>query len=346
MNPDPLMLQEAREAPEVVRRLLRENAHEARRVAAALAARPPRFAVTVARGSSDHAANVLKYALETQLGLSVAGAAPSVTTVYGRAMHLEGALVLAVSQSGASPDVVETVAGARAAGALTLAMVNQPDSPLSRAAEFTLPLWAGEERAVAATKSFVASLVAGLQLLACLKPDPALDSALETLPRTLEEALGVEETARARAERYRYAQQMIVLGRGLHFGVALEAALKLKETCGIQAEAYSSAEFAHGPVRIVDSGFPVVAFQSRDQAAALTLETYRGLEDKEAELLLIGADAPLQAPVRLLTPPSGHRLTDPAASILALYLLAGHLALARGLDPDAPPSLRKVTLTR
>lgn len=340
------MLQETREAPEVTRRLLRENAEVAREVARAILARPPRFAVTVARGSSDHAANILKYALETQLGLPVAGAAPSITTVYGQKLQLDGALVLAVSQSGASPDVVETVAAARAAGALTVALVNQTGSDLASAAEFVLPLRAGEEQAVAATKSFVASLVAGLQLIAYLKPDAELDRALGRLPEMLQAALEVEPTARERAERYRYARQMVVLGRGLHFGVALEAALKLKETCAILAEAYSSAEFAHGPVRIVESGFPIVAFQSRDAAAPHTLETYQGLEQKGAELLLIGADAPLSAPVRLLTPPTGHRLTDPLASVLALYLLAGHLALARGLDPDAPPSLHKVTRTR
>ncbi len=340
------MLQETRETPRIVERLLRENAGMVREVARAIAARPPRFAMTVARGSSDHAAGVLKYALETQLGLPVAGAAPSVTTVYGQPLALDGALVVAISQSGASPDVVETVAAARGAGALTVALVNVEDSPLAKAAEFVLPLRAGEEQAVAATKSFVASLVAAWQLIAQLRPDPALDGALERLPETLQLALHTEPTARERAERYRYARQMVVLGRGLHFGVALEAALKLKETCAILAEAYSSAEFAHGPVRIVESGFPIVAFQSRDAAAPLTLETYRDLEKKQAELLLIGADAPLTAPVRLLTPPSGHRLTDPAASILALYLLAGHLALARGLDPDAPPSLHKVTLTR
>ncbi|PYE52777.1 SIS domain-containing protein [Deinococcus yavapaiensis] len=345
-NPDPWMLREAREIPDVTARQLERQEAVIQRLADIVRERSPRFVVTIARGASDHAATFLKYSIETHLGLPVSAAAPSVTTVYRRALKLDGALVIAVSQSGASPDVVEPLQAARHAGATTLAIVNVEDSPLARAAEFVLPMYAAEERAVTATKSYVASLTAGLNLLSHLQPDASLRGALTRLPDVLRDALALEEHARDRAERYRFATSMMILARGLHFGVALESALKLKETSGVLAEAYSSAEFAHGPTRVIEAGFPVVAFQSRDAAAPLTLAAYEQLIEKGAELLLIGDDVPLPSPVRLVTPPSGHPLTDPLASVLALYFFAAHLALARGLDPDSPPSLQKVTLTR
>lgn len=345
-HPDPWMLREAREIPDVTARQAERLAPILARLAEVVRERSPRFVVTVARGASDHAATFLKYAIETHLGLPVSAAAPSVTTVYRRDLKLNGALVIAVSQSGASPDVVEPLVAARQAGATTLAVVNVEDSPLAKAAEFVVPMHAGEERAVTATKSYAASLTAGLHLLAHLQPDEALRSALSALPDVLRRALALEELARDRAERYRFAASAMILARGLHFGVALESALKLKETSGVLAEAYSSAEFAHGPTRVIEPGFPVIAFQSRDAAAPLTLAAYRQLAEKGAELLLIGDDVDVPSPVRLVTPPSGHALTDPVASVLALYFFAAHLALARGLDPDSPPSLQKVTLTR
>nr|WP_183988087.1 SIS domain-containing protein [Deinobacterium chartae] len=339
------MLQETREAPAVVARLLEHNAAQVQALAERLRAQPPRFVMTVARGSSDHAATFLKYVFETELGWAVGSMAPSITSVYGSRLNLEGALVIAISQSGASPDVVESVQAARDGGALTVAITNQESSRLAQTAEYVLPMRAGEEKAVAATKSYIASLVAPLQLVAALKPESELRAALEALPHGLEQTMALEAVARSRAERYRYAEAMVVLARGLHYGVAMESALKLKETSGIQAEAYSAAEFAHGPMRIVEPGYPLLVYQSRDQAAELSLETYRSLEEKGAELILIGADAELKAPVRLITP-AGHPLTDPVMAAAALYLFAGHLALSRGMNPDAPPSLRKVTLTR
>lgn len=345
---DPIMLQETREAPSVVRRLLAENAARVQEIAAAVRERKPNFVMTIARGSSDHACAYLKYAFETELGLPVGSYAPSVSSVYKSNVNLSNALVIAVSQSGASPDVVGSVQAARASGALTIAVTNKPESPLAQAAEFVLPLHANEERAVAATKSYVASMVAPLQLIAELKGDASLSAAVANLPETLTAALAVEGVAKTRAERFRYAQAMVVLARGLHFGVALESALKLKETTGIQAEAYSAAEFSHGPVRIVEEGYPILAYLSRDETADLTLKAYQELEAKGAELILIGADAgdQLKAPVRMVVPATGHRATDPIASVLALYFLAGHLSITRGMNPDAPPSLRKVTLTQ
>ncbi|WP_272977029.1 SIS domain-containing protein [Deinococcus geothermalis] len=341
-SPDPLMLQEAREAPQVVRRQLRENAETVRALAAALRRRRLPYAVTVARGSSDHACTVLKYALETQLALPVASLGPSVHTLYGAQLDLRGALVIAVSQSGASPDVVENVRMARTGGATTIALVNVEGSDLAREAEFVLPLRCGEEKAVAATKSYLASLTALLPVIAELTGDAALTRALEALPDTLEQTLALEDRARDLAERYRFADNLLLLARGLHFGVAQEAALKLKETCGIHAEAYSAAEFSHGPKRLLAEGVPLLGFTSADAAAQATARAY-------ADLLASGADLRTIGPAvgsTLTTPLTKHALTDPVPSALAFYLFAGQLALHRGLDPDAPPLLSKVTKTR
>ncbi len=339
---NPLMLKEARQTPQVIERQQRENAAAVSDLAAALRERRPPYAVTVARGSSDHACTVLKYALETQLALPVASLGPSVHTLYGARLDLRGALVIAVSQSGASPDVVENMQMAREGGAITVALVNVEGSDLARAAEFTLPLRCGEEKAVAATKSYLASLTAFLPVIAALTGEQALQDALARLPDKLTQTLELESAASDLAERYRFAENLLVLARGLHFGVAQEAALKLKETCGIHAEAYSAAEFSHGPKRLLAEGLPLLGFAPADAAQPATREAYADLQASGADLRTIGPALGSS----LMTPQTNHALTDPVASALAFYLFAGHLALHKGLNPDAPPLLSKVTKTR
>lgn len=339
---DPLMLQEAREASQVVRRQLAENAGAAVHLAAAIRERRPPYAVTVARGSSDHACTVLKYALETQLGLPVASLGPSVHTLYGTRLNLRDALLVAVSQSGASPDVVENVRMARESGALTVALVNVEDSDLAHTAEFVLPLKCGPEKAVAATKSYLASLTAFLPVIAELTDGDDLTRALTTLPDALDDTLALEGAASELAERYRFAENLLVLARGLHYGVAQEAALKLKETSGLHAEAYSAADFIHGPKRLLAEGVPLLGFASADAAQESTQAVYDDLAKNGADLRTIGP-ANLST---LQTPPTGHALTDVVPSTLAFYLFAAHLALHKGLNPDQPPLLSKVTRTR
>ena len=339
---EPLMLREMREAPAVVRRLLTENRDAVARLAAAVRGRRPAYAVTIARGSSDHACTVLKYTLETQLSLPVASLGPSVHTLYGARLDLAGALVIAVSQSGASPDVVENVRMAREGGALTVALVNVEDSPLAEAAEFTLPLRCGPEKAVAATKSYLASLCTFLPVLAELTGDEALKRALDALPEQLAHTLTLEDAAHELAGRYRFADNLLILARGYHYGAAQEAALKLKETCGIHAEAYSAAEFSHGPKRLLAEGLPLLGFSSADAAWPATEAAYADLKEGGADLRTLGP----AAGSTLQTPATGHALTDTVPSALAFYLFAAHLALGRGLDPDAPPLLSKVTKTR
>ncbi len=342
MSPNPLMLQEIHQTPQAIARQQQANTAAVQRVVQAIRERQPAYAVTVARGSSDHACTVLKYALEVSLGLPVASLGPSVHTLYGANLNLQGALLIAASQSGASPDVVENVRAARASGAMTVALVNVEDSPLAHEAEFVLPLRCGEEKAVAATKSFLCTLSAFWPVIAELTGDAALQAALQQLPDTLQQALALEPDTRELASRYSFAENLLILARGYHFGIALEAALKLKETCGIHAEAYSAAEFSHGPKRLVAEGLPFLGFISADAAQSATEAAYNDLRANGADLKTLG---PVTGST-LTTPTSGHPLTDAIVSAQTFYLFAAHLALARGLDPDSPPLLNKVTKTR
>ncbi|WP_309572697.1 SIS domain-containing protein [Deinococcus sp.] len=343
IHPEPLMLREAREAPDVVQRQAADHAR-VQDVAHAIHAFDPSFVVTLARGSSDHAAATLRYGLETHLRLPVVSAAPSVAGVYSADVEYRGALVLAVSQSGGSPDTLETLRRARQGGALTVAVVNVEDSPLAHAADLVLPLHAGEERAVAATKSYLAALTLSARLLHALLPDATLAGALARLPDALREVIQKEALAKQAAVTLAASERPLMLGRGLHGGVAAEAALKMQETAGVGALAFSTAEFAHGPARLAEPGTLAVCFQARDATAPLTAATYVGLTGYGAQVLLIGADLEGRA-ADVPTPTTGHALTDPAASALAAQLLIAHVALRRGQNPDAPPRLSKVTRT-
>jgi glucosamine--fructose-6-phosphate aminotransferase (isomerizing) len=339
------MLREAEEAPRAVERLLRENEAEVKGLAAFLRRRPPALTLTAARGSSDHAALYAKYLLETRLLWPTLSVAPSVLTLYGARprVPLPG-LLLAFSQSGESPDVVEVVRAYRGAGVLTVALVNREESPLAQAAEVVLPLHAGEERAVAATKSFLTMLAATVHLLAHLLEEPHLKEALPALPEAMHRALGAEGSLEYLVE----AESLFVLGRGLVYPVALEAALKLKEVAGLHAEGLSAAEFLHGPKALLELGFPLLVLAQRDGALEATLRTLESLKATGAHLLVLSreaealelADTPLRLPVAL-----SPELT-PLLLAQAFYPMAEALARARGLDPDRPRHLSKVTRTR
>ncbi|MGM8836432.1 MULTISPECIES: SIS domain-containing protein [Thermus] len=339
------MRREAEEAPKVVERLLRENEGEVKALAAFLRRRPPALVLTVARGSSDHAALFAKYLLEARLEWPVLPLAPSVLTLYRARPRLpHPSLLLAYSQSGESPDLLEAVRAYRERGVLTVALVNREDSPLAKAAEVVLPLHAGEERAVAATKSFLAMLAATAHLLAHLLEGPGLREALPALPEALNRALEPKGDLGYLEE----AENLFVLGRGFAFPVALEAALKLKEVAALHAEGLSLAEFLHGPQALLEEGFPVLALVQRDEALETVLGTLESLRVKGAHLLVLSpepdalalAHTPLALPVAL-TP----ELT-PLLLAQAFYPLAEALAQARGQDPDRPRHLSKVTRTR
>jgi glucosamine--fructose-6-phosphate aminotransferase (isomerizing) len=335
------MRQEIGEIPEAVARLLRDGADEIVAAGTALRDKAPVAVVTIARGSSDHAAAFLKYATELTAAVPVASIGPSIASVYGRGMQLRQCAALAISQSGESPDIVAMAESARTSGALTLALTNSPGSPLALAADRSLDLRAGPERSVAATKTFVASVAAGLAVLAHWTADAPLKAALAALPDALSAALGCDWSAFAAA--LEDARSLFVLGRGPALAIAGEAALKFKETCGLHAEAYSAAEVLHGPARIVESGFPILALVPPDAAERSVLEVVAQLAGQGARCAVTSPEA--GAATSLPAPRTGHALTDALALIVPFYLFVEQLARARGFDPDHPPHLHKVTRT-
>ena len=272
---DTLMFSEAGSASAVVQKQLTENALVAKELGKKLRNLKPSAVVTCARGSSDHAATYAKYVIETKAGLLVSSAAPSVSSVYAATQMLEGTLFIAISQSGASPDLVRTADAARQAGAFVVAIVNVTSSPLAAIADVVLPMHAGPEKSVAATKTYIASLTAILQLVAHWTEDGELLTALETLPLNLSAAWACDWAPAA--AKLLDARNFFVVGRGVGFGVAQEAALKFKETCGLHAEAYSAAEVKHGPMAIVNAERRLgVRLGTRCRQAAGRPELFRG----------------------------------------------------------------------
>lgn len=335
------MAQEIAQIPAVAARFLAENDALLARIGARLRDLDPGLIVTVARGSSDHAATYLKYAVELTAGVPVASVGPSVASVYARPLRLKGSACISISQSGSSPDIVAMMQAARDAGALTLAVTNTPGAAITRAAEFCLPLSAGAESSVAATKTFAASVVAGLALVAHWQQDAALLAALTALPRTLEAAL--TQDWQPLSDRLVRAGSAYVLGRGPGFAIAAEAALKLKETCGLHAEPHSAAEVLHGPAAIVRQGFVVLALAVQDAARDHVIATAERLAEQGADVFVTGAAA--QGAVSLPTPRPLHPLVDPLVVLVSFYALVEGLSRRRGFDPDTPFRLQKVTST-
>jgi len=335
---DTRMFREAAEAPAAVARLLAANREAADALGAELRALKPRAVVTCARGSSDHAATYAKYLVETGTGIPTSSAALSVSSVYATEPQLEGVLYLAISQSGKSPDLLSAVEAAKRGGALVVALVNDATSPLAALADRTLPLHAGPERSVAATKSYITALAAIAQLVAAWTQDERLEVALDKLPQVLARAWELDWSPAV--VRLKHARNLYVLGRGVGFAVAQEAALKFKETCGLHAEAFSAAEVLHGPMALVTTGFPVLVFAQADESQASVLEMAKGLKARGADVLLAGGP-----PSDVLPTLTAYPVLEPVVRIQSFYRMANALALARGLDPDRPPHLNKVTET-
>jgi len=338
----PMMLREAEQAPEAVAEQLRRNLPEVTSLAATLRSGGHRFVVTSARGSSAHAATFGKYLIETRLGLVTAAAAPSVATLYGAELDMAQAVFLAVSQSGRSPDLVHQAEAARRAGAFTIAIVNVPGSPLEQACEAVLPLHAGEEQSVAATKTFIASLTAQAQLVAHWSEDAGLLSALDRVPEQLHRAAALDWSAAL--EPLSDVHDMLVVGRGYGFAIANEAALKMKETCALHAESFSAAELQHGPVTLVDADYPVLVFSQQDETRDGMLELVAQLRGRDANVFVAEPGEP--AAGRLPVAPPLHPVCDPVAMVQSFYGFAARLSVRRGLNPDQPRHLRKVTMTR
>jgi glucosamine--fructose-6-phosphate aminotransferase (isomerizing) len=342
MNDPTHMRREIVEIPEAAARLLDGAQGVLAEAGRAIRQRDPRVIVSVARGSSDNAASFLKYAVELTAGIPVASVGPSVASIYGARLKLAGAVCLAISQSGKSPDIVAMSDLAREGGALTVALTNTPGSPLAAGADFSIDIRAGVERSVAATKTFVNSALAGLALMAHCTEDVGLMDALQRLPGQLRQAIDcdwADITTALEGE-----PSLFILGRGPSHAIAAEAALKFKEACGMHAEAYSAAEVMHGPLALVGPGFPVLVLAARDAAEASVAESADALSDKGASVFITSRRA-ARAHV-LPHVATGHPLTDPLPMIVSFYAFIEALARARGLDPDQPRNLRKVTETR
>ena len=334
------MRQEVLEIPDAVDRLLCLGAANIQQAAQRVKGADPRFLISVARGSSDHACTYLKYASELLLNLPVASVGPSVSSIYGVDLRASRALCLSVSQSGQSPGIVNMTESLKASGAVTVAITNTKASRLAVVADAMLPLHAGPELSVAAAKTFVTSLVAGLWLLAEIKGDEALIATIRSLPGQLDKATQCDWTAAADAITGR---SLFTLGRGPSYAMSNEAALKIKESCQIHAESYSAAEVLHGPVSIVEKGFPTIVFAARDAAEQVTAEAADALADKGAAVF--AATDKVTKAQSLPVTRTDHWLTDPIATITSFYSMVEAVARARGIDPDAPRHLRKVTET-
>lgn len=334
------MLKEALASAETVAAQLTDTSR-VEALAAKLAGQPRHVALTVARGSSDHAASYFASLAMSRLGVPVASLPMSVATLQQAPLQVRDQPALAFSQSGKSPDLVGTMEALRKAGALTVAAVNVSGSPLADACEFELPLVAGPELSVAATKSYIAMLSISAQLVAFWQKDAELLAALKTLPEALQTAGKLDWSTAV--EELRGVERMIVIGRGLGLAIAQEAALKLKETSGIQAEPFSSAEVRHGPMELIDRDYPLLVFAPRGPEQAGLLQLARDMKARGARVLLAApADVP-EATLPLAT--TAHAALDPIAAILSFYVMAAGLAAARGRNPDAPRHLNKVTET-
>jgi len=331
-----------RETPEAVRRQADSLAAPVAALVRELLRRPPVGVVTCARGSSAHAASFAKHLIELHVGIPVAAAAPNIATIYHRPLRLKDHLFLAISQSGRSDDLIETTIMAKAGGALTVALVNDPESRLAAVAEIILPLGAGPERSIAATKSFTASLAGLLRLTAQWTGSDAMRAACDGLPARLAAASELDWSEAL--DPLAIAHSLLTIGRGSTLAIAREAALKFKEACALHAEAFSSAEFRHGPITLIASAYPVLIFAPTDEAAA-------GLSDLAAELtgrggcvLMTQPDG--KPPGRLPALPAVQPDADAICLIQSFYGFLIRLASRRGCDIDRPRHLQKVTRTR
>lgn len=335
------MLREARSSGQFVAEQLRHDQERFVELGKRLRSAPPCSVVTVARGSSDHAANYAAYLIMARLGQIVASLPMSLVTLNKAPLNVHNSLAIAISQSGQSPDVVEPIRYFREGGSITVALVNDANSPLAQAAEWTMPLHAGPELSVAATKSFITSLVAGARLAGHWQNDAEFLAALEELPEALEAATRIDWSNAL--EVLVPAERIMVVGRGISFSVALESALKFKETSVIQAEAFSGAEIKHGPMALIDEGYPLLIFATRGSAQAGLISLAEEMRGRGANVLLA---APADVKERNLTLATAATADlDPITAIQSFYMMAANLSMARGLDPDKPRHLSKVTKT-
>jgi glucosamine--fructose-6-phosphate aminotransferase (isomerizing) len=337
------------EQPEVLAGLLQTQSGLVAEIAREIQRRDPAYVFMVARGTSDNAARYAQYLWGAHNRLPIALATPSLFTMYDSPPRLRNTVAVAVSQSGKSPDIVETLANARSQGNLAIAITNTAGSPLAQAADFVIETHAGVEKAVAATKTFTSQMMVIAMLSQAMSGLEADRAALEAIPGWVSEVLALDEQIGAMAQRYRYMEQCVVIGRGFNYATAFEWSLKLKELTYVAAEPYSSADFQHGPIAVVDQGYPVLAVAPGGQVFADMLDLLTRLREGHRAELFVVSDRPealalAQSPVRL--PQGMPEWATPIVSIVAGQLFSYYLTLAKGYDTEAPRGLRKVTETQ
>ncbi len=338
---------EIAQQPALLERLLKDGRADTERVASAIREFDPAFVCLAARGTSDNAARYAQYLFGALLGLPALRATPSLHTLYRRPPDLSRALVIGVSQSGRAEDARAVIMDANQQGALTLAITNYADSPLAQAARHHLPLRAEPELSVAATKTYTAQLAVFAMLTTALAADESLGAQLALLPQMAREALQRSDSIAAWAERYRYADRLTSLGRGFNFATAHEISLKLKELCYIASDAYSEANFRHGPIAAIDRGQPVILVAPRGASLAGMADICERLEELGAETLVISDDdAMLALGTRAMPVPSTPEWLSPIVCVMPGQVFALRQAIARGHDVDKPRGLSKVTITR
>jgi len=326
------MEREAREAPTRIQQQIEMNNETVIKLGETLRQLAPKFVFMVGRGSSDHAGVFGKYLIEVETGTPVVAAAPSVKSVFGTEVNLVGSAVIVISQSGRSPDILSQAEIAKKQGALCIALVNDQSSPLAEIADVVIPLNVGEEKAVAATKSYLATLSALLHVVAHWKNDQSLISAVNQLPEVL--AKTVDEPVQLKAEAVAGVDHLVVMGRGFGYALSREVALKLKEVCGIQAESFSSAEFLHGPVTLVEGGLDIISLDLADESKTSHDEQINEVKSRGATVTHIA-----------LTNNTIANRIAPLTLLQRFYIDVAHVAVSRGVDPDAPAGLNKVTKT-
>ncbi|WP_434926836.1 glucosamine-6-phosphate deaminase NagB-II [Shewanella sp. HL-SH2] len=332
MTTNTIMEQEARTAPQKIAEQLKANESITTLLGEKLREFKPKFVMIVGRGSSDHAGVFAKYLFEIEAGIPTFAAAPSVASVYGKTLQLEGGLVIVISQSGRSPDILAQARMAKNAGAYCVALVNDETAPIKDIVDVVVPLRAGEEKAVAATKSYLATLSAILQVAAKWTQSESLAQAVDSLPQALQTAVDAEP--QLTAESLDGVKNLVVLGRGLGYAVSKEIALKMKEVCSIHAEAFSSAEFLHGPVTLVEKKLAIVDVCINDESYASHVEQIDNVNQRGADLVHLNQTA---ADI--------HPRVAPLALLQRFYIDVAAVAIARGINPDQPAGLKKVTQT-
>lgn len=333
-----MMLSETMASPEAIRRLIENEGSTLAALGRRCRNRTPPLVATCARGSSDNAASYLKYALGIMTGTPVASIGPSVASVYGAPLRLEGAVLVTISQSGRSPDLVAAQAAAKRSGALTVAFVNMTDSPVAAAADIVIPLHSGEEKSSAATKSFIASITAATAFAAAWAGDEALTAAITSLPEMLKQSCEVDWSA---AEGLlKDAGSVFTLGRGPGYAIAKEARLKFKETASIGTEAFSTVDVDAGPLRMLAGKTPAIAFAPEDAALGSNRLGLEKMVRAGGPVLAVSPSPDLPGTL-LPSPKTGQGFTDVIAMVPALYRLVERLTRARGLDPDRPQYFAK-----